>query len=77
VWEHADNCTIKGKLEGLAFSILNIFDGTTGLPAMDIVLSPHPEDKDFALSEGERWYEEGMIINDCYLHELFYGEKPQ
>jgi hypothetical protein len=69
-----DRQTPLERCEGLAFSILNIFDGTSSLPAFDIVLSPHPDDKAFHQSEGENWYEPGMMINDCMLHELFYAE---
>ena len=69
-----DRQTPLERCEGLAFSILNIFDGTTDLPAFDIVLSPHPDDKAFHQSEGKNWYEPGMMINDCMLHELFYAE---
>jgi len=69
-----DRQTPLERCQGLAFSILNIFDGTSGLPAFDIVLSPHPDDKAFHQSEGENWYDPGMMINDCMLHELFYAE---
>lgn len=71
-WSELPDQTVEQKCDGLAFSILNIFDGTTvGLPAMDIVLAPHPDDKAFNKGEGNNWYEPGMIINDCMLHELF------
>ncbi len=63
---------LKGRLEGLAFSILNIFDGTSNFPAVDLVLKPHPDDKEFHRAEGEDWYEPGMMFNDCHLHEMFY-----
>lgn len=63
----------RRRMEGLVFSILNIFDGTTmALPAMDIVLSPHPDDKQFHIDEGDNWYESGQVINDCMLHEEWY-----
>lgn len=56
----------KDMCEGLAFSILNIFDGTAGmLPAFDIVCRPHPDDNGHP-------FVDGMVINDdCQLHELF------
>lgn len=69
--------TVEGKsdlerCEGVAFSIMNIFDGTTfNLPAIDLVLAPHPDDKPFAKSQGENWFEEGLVINDCELHGEF------
>ena len=72
-WSTAERETDLEKLEGLAFSLLNLFDGTSAaLPAMDIVLRPHPEDKAFRESEGDNYFEDGQVINDCYLHELFH-----
>ena len=69
--------TAREKLEGLAFSVMNIFDGTTGLPAFDIVAAPHPDDKPFQLDNGENWIERGTVINDCMLHELLYQRKKE
>lgn len=72
-WNTVEERNCEEKLSGLAFSILNIFDGTTiGLPAMDILLAPHPDDKAFLQASDENWFEPGMIVNDCYLHELFH-----
>ena len=69
------NKTPLERCNGLAFSILNIFDGTSALmPAMDIVLRPHEDDKEFHRGEGDNWYEDGMVINECHLHELFYKD---
>lgn len=71
-WAELPNKTPLERCDGLAFSILNIFDGTTmGLPAMDISLSPHPDDKAYNQESGDNWYDSGMVINDCMLHELF------
>ena len=73
VWLKEDRETERERMEGLVFSILNIFDGTTlDLPAMDIVLRPHADDKQFFIDEGQRWYEDGMVINDCLLHEEWH-----
>jgi hypothetical protein len=65
---------VHGRLSGLAFSILNIFDGTTAeLPSFDIVCKPHPDDESYCKSEGANWYEDGTVINDdVLLHEMFY-----
>lgn len=62
------------RCEGVAFSILNIFDGTSsGLPAFDLVVRPHPDDKQFHINEGENWMPDGIAINDdCHLHGLFH-----
>lgn len=71
-WATLPDKTPQERCDGLAFSILNIFDGTTiELPAMDIHLAPHPDDKEFNRENGSNWYEPGMIINDCMLHELW------
>lgn len=73
--------TVRERLDGLAFSILNILDGTSsGLPAMDIVLRPHSDDKAYCQEEGETWYEDGQTINaDIMLHDLWYKpmRKPE
>lgn len=66
----------REKLEGLAFGIMNIFDGTTGLPAFDIVVRPHPDDKAYHIENRENWYEPGMVINDCHLHEGLFTNQP-
>lgn len=71
-WDEAPKETCREKLDGLAFSILNIFDGTTiGLPAFDIVCNPHPEDEEYHKAVGEDWYTAAKI-NDCCLHEFYY-----
>jgi hypothetical protein len=76
-WERESRApTPREKLEGLAFSMLNIFDGTTALPAFDIVAAPHPDDKQYHIDNDENWIEPGTIINDCMLHELFHKEAP-
>ena len=62
--------TIRERLDGLAFSILTMIDGCSGLPAFDLIPAPHEEDKAFAINEGENWYDK-EVINECQLHELF------
>jgi hypothetical protein len=67
--------TEKERMEGLCFSILNIFDGTTmELPAMDIVLRPHPSDKAYAAMSGEtHYYKNGQVINaGVEMHAEFF-----
>lgn len=64
--------TKQDVCDGLVFSILNIFDGTSiDFPAMDIVLRPHPDDKEYHKSCGEDWFKDGMVINDCELHGMY------
>lgn len=65
--------TTKERCEGVAFSIMNIIDGTSCLPAFDLIVSPHPDDKQFNKREGNDWFPEKVIINDCYLHELLFN----
>lgn len=59
------------------FSLFNIFDGTSGsFPcAIDLVLRPHPDNKQYCIDEGEKWVEDGMAINDdCYLHDMIFKD---
>ena len=66
------------RLSGLLHSFLCIFDGVSGgMPAFDIVASPHPDDKEYHRSEGENWIEPGTVINGTMLHELLYREDLQ
>lgn len=67
-------CSVKDKCEGLVFSILNIIDGLAGgFPSsIDLVLSQHPENKEYFISQGEKWIQHGQVINDdCMLHEIY------
>lgn len=62
----------KYRCEGVAFSMLSLIDGCSGMPAMDISLAPHEDDKQFHIDNDENWYEPGMVINDCMLHDLWH-----
>ncbi len=60
------------KLEGLVFGIMSIIDGTSGaMPcSIDLVLRPHPDDKQYYIENDEKWIKDGMCINDdVMLHE--------
>lgn len=73
-WARLEGKTDKEKCEGTAFSILTLIDGCADMCALDISLSPHPDDKEYNESNGDDWYEDGMVINDdCHLHDLFHG----
>jgi hypothetical protein len=63
------------RMRGLLYSFLVVFDGcSNGMPALDIVARPHPDDKAFYQSRGENWIEDGTVINaDVMLHELLGG----
>ncbi|WYC18346.1 hypothetical protein [Citrobacter phage vB_CfrS_K1M] len=73
-WANLPDKSDIDRCEGVAFSILNIIDGTSAaLPAFDLSVSPHPEDKDFLIGEGENYYKDKQVINDdCMLHELLF-----
>ncbi len=72
-WAELPDKTPLERCNGLAFSMLNIFDGTSAaLPAMDISLAPHPDDQAYRAKHSENWYEPGQVINACYLHDLYY-----
>ncbi len=72
-WAGVERDSVQEKLEGMAFSLLNMFDGTSvSMPAMDIVLRPHPDDKQFHEQQGDNYFQDGQVINDCYLHEEFH-----
>ena len=72
-WAGVERDSVQEQLEGLAFSLLNMFDGTSAsMPAMGIVLRPHPDDKQFHEHQGDNYFEDGQVINDCYLHEEFH-----
>jgi hypothetical protein len=71
-WASLTYKTPEERCKGLVFSILVVLDGgNAGFPALDISLSPHPDDKQFHIDQGDNWFESGMIINDCQLHELY------
>lgn len=68
----------RDKVEGAIFSIMNIFDGTCGgFPAaVDLVLRPHPDDKEYCIKNEDDWIVDGQVINDdCHLHEMFLSKK--
>lgn len=69
--------TIAGRCEGVAFSILSIIDGSSMLPAFDLVAVPHVNDKRDAIEQGDNWIEPGTAINECMLHELFASPLPR
>lgn len=67
--------TLQERIEGFAHSLLKTIDGCAGgFPcAIDLVLRPHPDDKAFHIREGDKWVQDGMVVNDdCHLHGLFY-----
>ena len=83
-WSRVEKQSPKELLSGLAHSILCVLDGVAGtFPTVDMVISPHPDDKKFHQDEGENWYADApkeaseAAFNDTMLHELLYqGWKP-
>lgn len=71
-WATLPDQTPQDRCDGMAFSILNILDGNTMLPAFNLTVAPHPEDKEYHIAQGDNWYEPDMLINDCMLHEFYY-----
>lgn len=71
-WASLPNKTKAEAVDGVVFSILVLLDGGSGgMPAHNVIPAPHPEDKDFHISEGENWVPAGVVINECQLHELW------
>jgi hypothetical protein len=71
-WASLPDQTPQERCDGVAFSILVMLDGESmDLPAMNISLSPHPDDKKYLKSIGENWFEPNMIINKCELHGMY------
>ena len=74
----------REAMEGVVFSILATLDGALmELPGCMIVPLPHEDDKNFDISDGQKWfrlYVEGDThlcdIGAGCLHELFYNFKP-
>lgn len=72
-WSRYENKSNKERCEGVAFSILALIDGCSiGFPAINMLLAPHPDDKQYFTDNDEDYFEEGMLINNCCLHDLFY-----
>lgn len=67
-WARVPNKTVEERLHGLVFSILVIFDGeAVGFPAVDLVLRPHPDDKEYHKEHGENWHRSGLILNEVRM----------
>ena len=73
-WSEVEGKTPREMCDGVVFSMLNIFDGMSGgFPAaIDLVMQPHPDDKDYCISNDQNWVEAGQVINDdVMLHEQY------
>ncbi|MEO9787538.1 MAG: hypothetical protein ABJF67_08010 [Aurantimonas coralicida] len=67
-WARLPDLSDRERCEGVAFSILNIIDGTDDGPGYDLAVSPSPDDGEEYASDD---YVTGVPINDCYLHEIW------
>jgi hypothetical protein len=73
-WAELPNKTSADRCDGLGFSLMNIFDGTSaGIPSFDLVTRPQSDAKDYDTSQGRDYFANGMVINDdVLLHDLYY-----
>lgn len=54
-WDRQDEAP-RARLNGLAFSFLSLLDGTSGgMPAFEVIPTPHPDDKSYCRSIGDNW----------------------
>jgi hypothetical protein len=69
-WEREERAPeLRDKLEGVAFSILTMLDGSAAtLPAFLVMTAPHPDDTEFAKSRGENYFPDRLDIGGD-LHE--------
>ena len=63
-------CSVRAKLEGLAFSILVMLDsGTLALPGFRVLPHPHESDEAVHREEGRNWYPNDVdIAGDLHDH---------
>lgn len=77
-WETLPDTTVHERLSGLVFSILSTLDGCSGgMPGFIVAPSPHPDDKEYNIAEGENYYpqnHESDVKGDIAggLHELLH-----
>ncbi|RJQ27093.1 hypothetical protein C4577_02105 [Candidatus Parcubacteria bacterium] len=76
-WENESRTPdLRGKLEGLAFSMMAIIDGCAdGLPGFSLTPCPHPQDKEFHQEHNENWWPESDCDIGGTLHEEIFSEK--
>lgn len=72
-WANQPDQTPLDRTQGMAHSILCIFDGCFGaLPAFDLVVRPHESDKQFCIDNEEDYYVDGMEIECGSLKNQFF-----
>ena len=65
------------RVSGVVHSVLALLDGASVLPGFIVAPSPHPDDRQFHIDEGENWYPENRhadVKADIAggVHELLY-----
>ena len=74
-WDSLPDKTSKEKLDGLSFSILAMLDGcNVGFPGFKVIPFPHPDDKQYAIDNGEDYYPSTVDIAGT-LHEQYHRIK--
>jgi hypothetical protein len=72
-WQKQPSCgTMEDRVEGVAFSILSMLDGSTmDIPAFN--LSPDTEEDhiNYCIEEGQNYYDPDTVVSTS-LHELFH-----
>lgn len=74
-WAEVKGITTKERIEGGIFSVLTLLDGSTHLPAFQVIPMPCEGDKEYHIENGEDYYpfvEESPNDIAGTLHEGFY-----
>lgn len=71
-WANVTNVSELERTQGMAHSMLVIFDGCSDLPAFDLVVRPHEDAKQYAIDNGDDYYEDGVGIECGGLARQFY-----
>ena len=71
-WAKLPDKSAEERCDGVAFSILTMIDGCSGeMPGFDLLVSPHEDDKQYHVDNGDNYYEPKMMINNCMLHDEY------
>lgn len=77
-WSTSPGCgTMEERVSGCAFSILSMLDGSTmNLPGMDLMPTPHPDDKQYDIDNGENYFEAGTVVSTS-LHDMYHSKQRE
>jgi len=78
-WNNVDERPCREKLDGLAFSILSMLDGSS-VDICGFIVAPNPyeDDKKYNIENGNDYYPENRNVNCDIagdLHDLFYKQQ--